>query len=86
MTTPTLLGMSGLLRSASFNRLLLGEAARLFGDAHFTEADLRLPLYDGDLEEAQGILLRFKSWQIKLRWPMPSSSPRPNTTKASLAS
>lgn len=55
MITPTLLGMSGSLRSASFNRLLLGEAARLFGDAHFTEADLRLPLYDGDLEDAQGI-------------------------------
>lgn len=55
MTKPTLLGMSGSLRSASFNRLLLCEAARLFGEANFIEADLRLPLYDGDLEEAQGI-------------------------------
>ena len=55
MPQPTLLGMSGSLRAASFNRKLLSEAARLFGDATFIEADLRLPLYDGDLEEAEGI-------------------------------
>lgn len=55
MPQPTLLGMSGSLRAASFNRKLLSEAARLFGDATFVEADLRLPLYDGDLEEAEGI-------------------------------
>lgn len=55
MTKPTLLGMSGSLRAASFNRKLLHEAARLFGDATFIEADLNLPLYDGDLEEAEGI-------------------------------
>ncbi|MFU8863412.1 MAG: NADPH-dependent FMN reductase [Rhodobacterales bacterium] len=55
MPQPTLLGMSGSLRAASFNRKLLAEAARLFGDANFIEADLKLPLYDGDLEEAEGI-------------------------------
>ncbi len=55
MPQPTLLGISGSLRAASFNRKLLSEAARLFGDANFIEADLRLPLYDGDLEEAEGI-------------------------------
>lgn len=51
----TLLGIPGALRAASTNRLLLAEARRAFGDAHQTEADLRLPLYDGDMEDAQGI-------------------------------
>jgi chromate reductase len=35
--------------------MLLREAIRLFGPAEATEANLRLPLYDGDLEEAEGI-------------------------------
>lgn len=51
----TLLGISGALRRGSTNRLLLAEARRLFGEATHTEADLRLPLYDGDLEDAEGI-------------------------------
>lgn len=49
-----LLGISGALRQGSRNTALLHEAARLF-DAKMTVADLRLPLYDGDLEEAEGI-------------------------------
>jgi chromate reductase, NAD(P)H dehydrogenase (quinone) len=55
MPNPTLLGISGSLRSGSFNRKLLAEAARLFGQSDYTEADLNLPLYNGDLEEAEGI-------------------------------
>lgn len=55
MTDLTLLGLSGALRAASTNRKLLREAARLFGPASFTEADLNLPLYDGDKEAADGI-------------------------------
>ncbi|MCA3443831.1 MAG: NAD(P)H-dependent oxidoreductase [Rhodobacter sp.] len=55
MTDLTLLGIPGALRAASTNRLLLAEARRSFGHALMTEANLRLPLYDGDLEEAQGI-------------------------------
>ncbi|MCX7288525.1 MAG: NAD(P)H-dependent oxidoreductase [Rhodobacterales bacterium] len=51
----TLLGIPGALRAASTNRQLLAEARRAFGDAHQTEANLRLPLYDGDLEDAHGI-------------------------------
>lgn len=51
----TLLGIPGALRAASTNRLLLAEARRAFGEANHTEANLRLPLYDGDLEDAQGI-------------------------------
>jgi len=50
----TLLGLCGSLRAASQNRKLIQEAARLHGGA-FTLGDLRLPLYDGDLEEAKGI-------------------------------
>ena len=55
MTQPRLLGISGSLRAGSTNTLLLKEAARLFGDASFTLADIRMPLYDGDLETAEGM-------------------------------
>ena len=55
MSDLSLLGISGSLRRASFNTQLMREAARLGGFDTFTEGDLRLPLYDGDLEEAEGI-------------------------------
>ncbi|MEH6749177.1 MAG: NADPH-dependent FMN reductase [Paracoccaceae bacterium] len=55
MSQPVLLGLSGSLRAGSFNRKLLAEAARLFGEAEFMEGDLNLPLYNGDLEDAEGI-------------------------------
>ncbi|MCB6177694.1 NAD(P)H-dependent oxidoreductase [Rhodobacter sp. Har01] len=51
----TLLGIPGALRAGSTNRLLLAEARQAFGPATQTEANLRLPLYDGDLEAADGI-------------------------------
>ena len=51
----TLLGISGALRQGSTNRLLIRNAATLYGADEFIEADLNLPLYDGDLEEAEGI-------------------------------
>ena len=50
-----LVGLCGSLRKASTNRLLMLEAVRRFGDADFVEGDLRLPLYDGDLEAESGI-------------------------------
>ncbi len=50
-----LLGISGSLRRDATNRKLMREAARLYGQAEYVEADLRLPLYDGDLEKEQGI-------------------------------
>lgn len=49
-----LLGISGALRADSTNTRLVHEAKRLFRPDAFTFADLRLPLYDGDLE-AEGI-------------------------------
>lgn len=49
-----LLCISGSLRAQSVNRKLLAEAARLYGGP-FQNADLRLPLYDGDLEDAEGV-------------------------------
>jgi len=55
MRTPTLLGLSGSLRAGSTNRKLLREAARLFGPCTYIEADVRFPLYDGDLEQADGV-------------------------------
>jgi chromate reductase len=55
MSDLNLVGLCGSLRAHSTNRKLLHLAARRFGPARFTEGDLRLPLYDGDLEEAEGI-------------------------------
>ncbi len=49
-----LLCISGALRRDSTNTKLLREAARLYGGNH-AFADLRLPLYDGDFEDAEGI-------------------------------
>lgn len=44
-----LVGICGSLRAGSYNRLLLKEAARAFGPCDFTEANLRIPLFDEDL-------------------------------------
>jgi chromate reductase len=55
MASLTLFGISGSLRKNSSNSLLLAEAARLFGDARYAEADINLPLYNADDEEAQGV-------------------------------
>ena len=54
MSSLRLLGICGSLRKDSWNRKLMQEAARIFDPAEFTEGNLRLPLYDGDLE-AQGL-------------------------------
>jgi len=53
--TISLLGICGSLRAGSSNRKLLNAALVLFGPAKVTDADLRLPLYDGDLEDREGI-------------------------------
>ncbi|MDV4144519.1 MULTISPECIES: NADPH-dependent FMN reductase [Shimia] len=50
-----IVGLSGALRKSSTNRKLLREAVRIYGDVDFVEADLALPLYDGDLEDAEGL-------------------------------
>ncbi len=55
MTQIKLLGLSGSLRQGSTNTALVREAARLFGDAAFSMGDIRMPLYDGDLEDASGL-------------------------------
>ena len=51
----TLLGISGSLRKASTNTLLMRNAAEIFQPDSFVEGDINLPLYNGDLEEAEGI-------------------------------
>ena len=55
MTAYSILGLSGSLRRESTNRKLLREAARLFGECQYTEADLKMPVYDGDDEDADGV-------------------------------
>jgi len=47
-----LLGISGSLRAASYNTMLVHQAARAFAPDHFEMADLNLPLYNGDVEDA----------------------------------
>lgn len=51
----TLLGLSGSLRKGSTNTKLMRCAADIFAPDTFVQGDLRLPLYDGDLETAGGI-------------------------------
>ncbi|MDA7966357.1 NAD(P)H-dependent oxidoreductase [Ruegeria sp.] len=55
MSDPILLALSGSLRAEATNRKLMREAARLFEPGTYIEADLNLPLYDGDVETGQGI-------------------------------
>ena len=55
MATLKLTGLCGSLRADSWNLKLLHEAVRHFGDCDFTQADIRFPLYDGDLEDAEGV-------------------------------
>ncbi len=50
-----LLGISGSLRKASTNTLLVRNAATIFGADEFTLADIDLPLYNGDVEDAEGV-------------------------------
>jgi chromate reductase len=51
----TLLGISGSLRKASTNTKLMRAAAEIFAPDTFVEGNIRFPLYDGDLEQAEGI-------------------------------
>ncbi|WP_296424840.1 NAD(P)H-dependent oxidoreductase [Yoonia sp.] len=51
----TLLGISGSLRKASTNTMLMRNAAAIFDADTFIEGDINLPLYNGDIEEALGI-------------------------------
>jgi chromate reductase, NAD(P)H dehydrogenase (quinone) len=55
MAELTVLTICGALRAGSTNALLLGEARRVFGAANWVAGDLRLPLFDEDLEIASGI-------------------------------
>ncbi|SHH04816.1 chromate reductase [Cognatiyoonia sediminum] len=63
----TLLGISGSLRKDATNRLLIRAARDAFAPYTYIEADLRLPLYDGDLEASEGIppSVQTLSYQIK---------------------
>jgi chromate reductase len=54
MSGPLLLGICGALRAGSYNRMLMHEAARAFG-GRFETGDIRFPLYDGDLEDREGV-------------------------------
>lgn len=55
MSDMKLVGLCGSLRTESSNRKLMFEAARLFAPGAFTELDLRFPLFDEDIQNADGI-------------------------------
>ncbi len=63
----TLLTISGALRPQSYNSMLLQEAARVFAADTLTVADLRLPLYDGDLEDREGIPLAVQTLHAQIK-------------------
>ncbi len=50
-----LFGICGSLRATSNNRMLLNQAAQIFAPNSFEIGDIDLPLYNGDVEDAQGI-------------------------------
>jgi len=51
----TLLGISGSLRKASTNTMLMRNAAEIFSADTFVRGNINLPLYCGDLETAEGV-------------------------------
>ena len=53
-----LLGISGSLRAKSYNTMVLTEAARLFAPSAYTLADLNLPLFNEDIAEKPGAVLK----------------------------
>jgi chromate reductase len=55
MAKYSIVGLSGSLRKDSINTKLLYAASRHLGDCDFTNANLRLPLYDGDMETESGV-------------------------------
>jgi chromate reductase, NAD(P)H dehydrogenase (quinone) len=62
-----ILTICGSLRSGSTNAKLVAEARRVFGAATFVKADLRLSLYDGDLETAKGIPAKVQKLADQIR-------------------
>lgn len=62
-----LLAISGSLRKASWNTILLHEAVRLLGKCDTEHANLRLPLYDGDLEDRSGLPDEVKTLTAQIR-------------------
>lgn len=52
---PKIIGLCGSLRKQSYNRQLLNQAVAEFGPCSYEEILLNLPLYDGDLEDREGI-------------------------------
>jgi chromate reductase len=55
MAALKLLGISGSLRKAATNTMLLREAARLFGECTYVQGNINFPLYNGDDEAATGV-------------------------------
>lgn len=55
MADPVLLTISGSLRKGSYNRMLLKHAVAAFGPADVNEADIGIPLYNGDDEDRDGL-------------------------------
>lgn len=50
-----LLGLCGSLRAGSLNRKLMQAAATAYGAEDFIHGNIRFPLYDGDLQDRDGI-------------------------------
>lgn len=68
MPEPKLLGIAGALRRESTNRKLMLEAFRLFGPAETRVGDIRMPLYDEDLEDEIGLPPEAQALVDQCRW------------------
>jgi chromate reductase len=67
MALPNLLVISGALRAGSFNTKLLQAATFAFGAADVSIGDIRFPLYDGDLEQSDGIPVVVKTLHTQMQ-------------------
>ncbi|MGY6635051.1 MAG: NADPH-dependent FMN reductase [Alkalilacustris sp.] len=67
MSELKIVGLCGSLRAGSTNRTLLRFAAERLGAGALVEGDLRLPLYDGDLEEAEGVPAAVQTLAAQIR-------------------
>lgn len=65
---PKLLGISGSLRQGSRNTALLHEAVRAFGPCEAAFGDIRMPLYDGDVEAEAGLPEAARALDAQARW------------------
>jgi NAD(P)H-dependent FMN reductase len=85
-TAPRILAFAASARRESLNRKFLAAAVAevSLAGAQVTllqPDEVAMPLYNGDLEDAEGMPPTPSRWSASWEATMPSSSPRQNTTR-----